>query len=114
MRLTPQVVDDLLELQAIFAMERTWCQPSPVVCPERVRAMKAQGRLTPEKRDQYSTALSKLADIQQRNQDAAGEGQHQLREITQWVLGQWTEENRAHAEVKIPGNQRREQWSHAQ
>ena len=26
--LTPQLVDDLLELQAVFATERTWCQPS--------------------------------------------------------------------------------------
>ena len=93
--ITPQVVGDLLEIQAIFATERTWCQPSPVVCLERVRAMKAQGRLTPEKRDQYSAALRTLADIQQRNQDALGEGQRQLREITGWVLGQWTEENRA-------------------
>ena len=91
----PQLVDDLLELQVIFAMERTWCQPSPVVCPERVQAMKAQGRLTPEKQDHYSTALRKLADIHQRHKDAAGEGQRQLREITGWVLGQWTEENRA-------------------
>ena len=38
---TPQAVDDLLELQAAFATERTWCQPSPLVSPERVRAMKA-------------------------------------------------------------------------
>ena len=28
---TPQAVDDLLTLQAVFATERTWCQPSPVV-----------------------------------------------------------------------------------
>lgn len=50
---SPQDVDDLLALQAIFATERTWCQPAPVVCPERVRAMKAQGTLTPKKRDEY-------------------------------------------------------------
>ena len=34
-----------LELQAVFAMERSWCQPWPVVCP-RGRGMKAQGTLT--------------------------------------------------------------------
>jgi len=92
---TSQNVDDLLELQAIFALERTWCQPSPVVCPERVRAMKAQGRLMPERRDQYSTALNRVADIHQRHQDAAGAGQCQLRQITGWVAGQWTDEDRA-------------------
>ena len=43
---TPQLVDDLLTLQAVFATERTWCQPSPLVCPERVRAMKDTGELT--------------------------------------------------------------------
>jgi hypothetical protein len=57
---TPQAVDDLLDVQAIFAMERTWCQPSPVVCPDRVRAMKTQGTLTPKKRDEYRAALIKL------------------------------------------------------
>ena len=37
---TPQAVDDVLELQAAFNFERTWCQPSPLACPDRVRAMK--------------------------------------------------------------------------
>ena len=37
---TPQAVDDVLELQAAFNSERTWCQPSPLASPERVRAMR--------------------------------------------------------------------------
>jgi hypothetical protein len=29
---TPQAVEDLLTVQAAFARERTWCQPSPLAC----------------------------------------------------------------------------------
>ena len=52
----PQAVEDLLTLQGIFATERTWCQPSPLVCPDRVRAMKDRGELTAEKREDVSQA----------------------------------------------------------
>ena len=40
---TPQAVEDVLELQAALNSERTWCQPSPLASPERVRAMEARG-----------------------------------------------------------------------
>ena len=53
----PQTVEDLLTLQSVFATERTWCQPSPLVSPERVRAMKARGELTAKKRTEYRAAL---------------------------------------------------------
>ena len=64
---TPQLVDDLLTLQAVFATERTWCQPSPLVCPERVRAMKDRGDLTPEKRSEYRKVLDQVREIEQRH-----------------------------------------------
>lgn len=89
----PQLVEDLLELQAVFAMERSWCQPSPVVCPERVRAMKAQGTLTSEKQDAYRVTLAKLRAIQDRHRAPTSEGESQLLQIVQWVLSQWTPEN---------------------
>lgn len=86
---TPQSVDDLLELQAVFASERTWCQPSPVVSPERVRAMNDQGRLTVQKRGEYRAALAGLRAMHQRHRDARSEGQRELLRIAQWVLKQW-------------------------
>lgn len=92
---TTQGVEDLLDLQAIFAMERTWCQPSPVVCPERVRAMKAQGALTPKKRDEYRAALTKLQAMEERHREATSEGERQLLRIAQWVLAQWEGDNQA-------------------
>ena len=92
---TSQLVDDLLELQAVFAMERSWCQPSPVVCPERVRAMKVQGTLTSEKRDEYRATLTKLRAIVERHREAKSEGERQLLQIARWVLAQWTSENQA-------------------
>ena len=63
----PQAVDDVLELQAAFAFERTWCQPSPLVSPERVRAMKDRGDLTPKKRAEYRAALDRLRAIEGRH-----------------------------------------------
>lgn len=84
-----------LEMQAIFARERTWCQPSPLVCPERVRAMKAQGRLTPQKRGEYRAALTRVRAIEARLREARSEGERQLHRIVRWVLAQWVGENRA-------------------
>jgi hypothetical protein len=86
---TSQLVDDLLELQVIFAKERTWCQPSPVVCPERVRAMKTQGGLVPEKRAEYKAALERLRALEERHQQPGSDGERHLLQIAQWVLRQW-------------------------
>jgi hypothetical protein len=90
---TPQLVDDLLELQAIFTAELTWCQPSPVVCPERVRAMKAQRALTPQKQREYRAALAKLRGMDERHREARSEGEQRLLQIVRWVLSQWEGEN---------------------
>lgn len=100
---TPQLVDDLLELQAIFAHERSWCQPSPVVCPERVRAMKAQGQLTPQKQKEYRAVLTKLRAMEERHQQARSKGERQLLEIVRWVLGQWQGNNQAILESHTAG-----------
>jgi hypothetical protein len=92
---TPQSVRDLLELQAVFATERTWCQPSPVVCPERVRAMKFQGTLTLQKQAEYRATLGKLSRIEQRHREPRSDGERQLLAIARWVLGQWKGQNEA-------------------
>jgi hypothetical protein len=89
---SPQLVDDLLTLQAVFATERTWCQPSPLVCPDRVRAMKARGELTEVKRDEYRKALDQLSAIERRHREPRSEGEKELHRIARWVLDRWTEE----------------------
>ncbi len=86
---TPQAVDDLLELQAIFAAERTWCQPSPPVSPERVRAMKTQGSLTTQKRAEYRAALDRLREIEARHRGPKSEGEKELGRVARWVLDRW-------------------------
>jgi hypothetical protein len=90
-----QLVDDLLDVQTIFAVDRTWCQPSPVVCPDRVRAMKRQGKLSVEKQAEYSTALAKLRSIEQRHERPASERERQLLQIARWVHRSWGGENQA-------------------
>jgi hypothetical protein len=101
---SPQLVDDLLTLQADFATERTWCQPSPLVCPERVRAMKERGDLSREKRNGYRTALDQLSAIERRHRQPRSDGEKELHRITRWVLDRWTEEE--HKLLVSPNDQR--------
>jgi hypothetical protein len=89
---TMQDVNDLLDLQSVFATERTWCQPSPVVSPERVRAMKAQTTLTVQKRTDYRTALDQLRGIEQRHRQPKSGGEMELHRIARWVIDQWKDE----------------------
>jgi hypothetical protein len=86
---TPQAVDDLLTLQEVFATERTWCQPSPLVCPERVRAMKGRGELTSEKRSEYRKMLAQIREIEQRHRGQKANGERELHRIAQWVVDRW-------------------------
>jgi hypothetical protein len=89
----PQAVEDLLELQAALNFERTWCQPSPLVSPERVRAMKDRGDLTPEKRADYRAALHRVRGIAQRHRGADSDGLKALDRIASWVLLLWKGED---------------------
>jgi hypothetical protein len=89
---TPQAIEDLLELQAIFATERTWCQPSPLVSPGRVWAMASQGKLTPPKRAEYRAALDRLRAIEVRHREPRFEGERELHRIARWVLDRWGDE----------------------
>lgn len=41
-----QSVEDLLEVHC-FALRRTWCQASPLVSPDRMRALQERHELTP-------------------------------------------------------------------
>jgi hypothetical protein len=91
---TPQAVDDLLTLQGVFATERTWCQPSPVVSPERVRSMKEVGTLTPQKGAEFRTALDQLRRIERRHREPKSIGEKELRRIAVWVLDRWSVEDR--------------------
>jgi hypothetical protein len=92
---SPQLVEDLLEIQAVFATERTWCQPSPLVNPDRVRAMQAQRSLTPAKQAEYGAAVANVRAIADRHREAQTAGERQLARIAQWVLSQWEGDNGA-------------------
>ena len=77
------------DLQAVFATERTWCQPSPLVSPERVRAMKGRGELTPKKRADYRAALERVRGIEQRHREPTSHGEIELHRIAGWVIDRW-------------------------
>ena len=76
-------------LQAVFATERTWCQPSPPTCPDRVRAMKDRGELTEVKRDQYRRTLDRLQSVEAKHREPRSDGEKELHRISRWVFHQW-------------------------
>jgi hypothetical protein len=84
-----QLVDDLLTLQAVFATERTWCQPSPLVSPERVRAMKDRGEFSPKRQNEYREALDRLRTVEGRHREPRSKGEKELNRIARWVLERW-------------------------
>lgn len=90
-----EAVDDLLELQAAFNRDRTWCQSSPLTSPERVRAMKDRGALTAKKQAEYRAALDRLRVIEGRHREARSDGEKELHRIARWVLDRWGREERA-------------------
>lgn len=89
----PQTVEDLLTIQAVFATDRTWCQPSPLVSPERVRAMKGRGELTPKKRADYQAALERVRGIEQRRREPTSFGEIELHRVAKWVVDRWQGED---------------------
>ena len=89
----PEAVKDLLQLQRYLVHARTWCQASPLLNPERVRAMKARGELKPERTADYRAALEKIRGIAARHRTATNPAKRELHRIAQWVLDQWTGKN---------------------
>jgi hypothetical protein len=90
---TPQAVDDVLELQAALNSRRTWCQPSPLTSPERVRAMKDRGELTAKVRAEYRAALDRLRAIEGRHREPRSDGERDLFRIARWAIDRWHGEN---------------------
>jgi hypothetical protein len=90
----PQAVEDVLELQAAFNFDRTWCQPSPLASPERVREMKDRGDLTPKKRADYRAALERVRGIEQRHREPRSNGERELHRVAEWVVDRWQGEDR--------------------
>jgi hypothetical protein len=86
---TEQAIDDLLALEAIFASERTWYQPSPVVSIERITSLEQAGALSNERRARYREQLGQLTAIVSRYRDAKNDGERKLFTTADWVVRQW-------------------------
>jgi hypothetical protein len=97
-----QAVEDLLALQSVFAAERTWSQPAPLACPERVRAMNASGHLTEAKRVEYRAALDRLRQIAGRYAHPSSPAERALGTISRWVLALWEGENATLLQAELP------------
>ena len=85
---TAEAVDDALALQRILVTGRTWWQAAPIASPDRVRAMKAAGNLSPERRGEYRRALDRLREIERRYQGRE-EPFTGLHRPAKWVVDSW-------------------------
>lgn len=82
-------VDDLLELQRVLAVERTWRQASPVADPRRVRARAERGALKPEDARAYRDAVGRLRGIASRHSGAGQPNRRELHRIAAWLVARW-------------------------
>ena len=57
--------------------------------PERVKAMKDRGELTPARKAEYDAALERVREINHRYAGAIRQGETELHRISAWVLAQW-------------------------
>jgi len=85
---SPQAIADALALREIFALDRTWCQPSPCVSPERLREMNAAGQLTDLKRNEYRATLDRLHDLERRYRNQP-DPFAEIHRIANWATNQW-------------------------
>lgn len=83
-----EAVDDALALQRILVTGRTWWQSAPVGSPDRVRAMKDAGQLSPELRAECRKALDRLREIERRYRGKEGSfaGLHRP---ARWLIDLW-------------------------
>src|SRR5258706_7352562 len=65
------LVEDLLQLQRVFFNGRTWCQPSPLASPERVRVELMAGRAKASQLVAYRSALQELEAMMARHADSS-------------------------------------------
>ncbi len=87
---TAESVADALEIQRIYAADRTWCQPAPLLDPERVRAMREAGELTEPRIEAYRVSLNRAQEIASRYRNK-GEAFAALRRAAQWIADLWGE-----------------------
>jgi len=88
-----QSVDDLLEIQRVFSLERTWCQTSPLVTPQRLAARSKRGELKPDDLRRYRAILERIKRIELRYAESSNAGEKELHRIAGWIMQQWTGEN---------------------
>ena len=92
-RAAAQDVEDLLEIQRVFFQGRTWCQASPLVSPERVRAQKERGELKPEQAEEVRAALGRVRAVADRHAGSDRAGGREMHRIAAWVLERWSGAN---------------------
>ena len=88
-----QLVEDALEIQRAFSLDRTWHEASPLANPGRVRAWHDAGQLDEKRRAALRAAVQRLRAIAERYRDSKESGEKELHRIAAWVVSLWRGEN---------------------
>ncbi|HEV8379209.1 MAG TPA: hypothetical protein VGP99_10195 [Tepidisphaeraceae bacterium] len=85
-------VEDLLLLERVFFDGRTWCQPSPLASPKRMRIDISAGRVKPGMLRTYRATLQQVQEMAVRHAKAENAGRRESYRIAKWVEEQWSGE----------------------
>jgi hypothetical protein len=83
-------VEDLLLLERVFFEGKTWCQPSPLASPRRMKIDTAARRVKPAKLAEYRRMLQQIQEMAARHADARDGARWELFQIATWIAEQWS------------------------
>ena len=92
---SPQLTEDLLELQESFFADRSWFSASPWVAPSVFKGRLERGGLSLAQVAAARERLRRIEQIARRSAGAAGGAAAELHRIAEWARKNWTEADRA-------------------
>jgi hypothetical protein len=85
-------VEDMLLLERVFFDGRTWCQPSPLASPKRMRIDIAAGQVKPQMLGKYRATLQQVGEVAAHHAKAGNAARREIFQIAKWVQEQWSAE----------------------
>ena len=83
-------VEDLLVLSRLFFEERTWCQPSRLASPGRMKIDVAAGRVKPQRLAEYRRTLQQIRVMAERHGSSENPARREIHRIAKWAIDQWS------------------------
>jgi hypothetical protein len=86
---SPDPVDDLLLLQAIFTRDRSWFSPSPLVVPELFKELAAREQWPAQKRAEYRASLDQLKHVAVHYAESTTPVEKEIGQIARRIVDRW-------------------------